>query len=174
MDFFDRLGDIFNSITALIEGIAKRFFGSSNEREIRRIGFIREKDGTTMVASGSVLEQINSLEPELKEKTDAELMETSDRLRAKLADGKTLDDILPEAFAAVRESGRRNLQMRHYDVQMVGGHILHNGMIAEMTTGEGKTLVSSLPAYLNALAGKVHIVTVNDYLAKRDMEWMGP
>lgn len=174
MDFFDRLGDIFNSITALIEGIAQRFFGSSNEREIRRIGFIREKDGTSKVSSGSVLDQINSLEPELKEKTDAELMETSDRLRAKLADGKTLDDILPEAFASVRESGRRNLQMRHYDVQMVGGHILHNGMIAEMTTGEGKTLVSSLPAYLNALAGKVHIVTVNDYLAKRDMEWMGP
>lgn len=174
MDFFDRLGDIFNSITALIEGIVRRFFGSSNEREIRRIGFIREKDGTSRVAPGSVLERINSLEPELKEKTDAELKETSDRLRAKLADGKTLDDILPEAFAAVRESGRRNLQMRHYDTQMVGGHILHNGMIAEMTTGEGKTLVSSLPAYLNALAGKVHIVTVNDYLAKRDMEWMGP
>lgn len=174
MDFFDRLGDLFNTVTALIEGIVRRFFGSSNEREIRRIGFIREKDGSSKVAPGTVLDRINSLEPELTKKTDAELKETSDRLRAKLADGKTLDDILPEAFASVRESGRRNLQMRHYDVQMVGGHILHNRMIAEMTTGEGKTLVSSLPAYLNALAGKVHIVTVNDYLAKRDMEWMGP
>ncbi len=174
MDFFDRLGDYFTAVTAFVEGLVRKFFGSSNEREIRRIGFIREKDGSSRVTSGSVLDRINSLEPEMEKKTDAELKETTDRLRAKLADGKTLDDILPEAFASVRESGKRNLQMRHYDVQMVGGNILHQGKIAEMTTGEGKTLVSSLPAYLNALAGKVHIVTVNDYLAKRDMEWMGP
>ncbi|QDT30836.1 preprotein translocase subunit SecA [Thalassoglobus polymorphus] len=174
MDFFDRLGDYLTAVTAFVEGLVRKFFGSSNEREIRRIGFVREKDGSSRVISGSVLDRINSLEPEMEKKTDAELKETTDRLRAKLADGKTLDDILPEAFASVRESGKRNLQMRHYDVQMVGGNILHQGKIAEMTTGEGKTLVSSLPAYLNALAGKVHIVTVNDYLAKRDMEWMGP
>ncbi len=174
MDFFDRLGDFFNSVTAFVEAIIRKFFGSSNEREIRRIGFVREKDGATKVQPGSVLDRINSLEPEMEKKSDAELKETTDRLRAKLADGQTLDDILPEAFASVRESGRRNLHMRHYDVQMVGGNILHQGKIAEMTTGEGKTLVSSLPAYLNALSGKVHIVTVNDYLAKRDMEWMGP
>lgn len=174
MDFFDRLGDFFNSITAFIEGLVRSWFGSSNERQIRNIGYFREKDGTAKVVPGSTLDRINSLEPELEKLTDAELMETSDRLRAKLADGKTLDDILPEAFAAVRESGKRNLEMRHYDVQMVGGYILHKGLIAEMVTGEGKTLVSSLPAYLNALVGHVHIVTVNDYLAKRDMEWMGP
>lgn len=174
MDFFDRLGEFFNSITGLIEGLIRRFFGSSNEREIRRIGFAREKDGSSKAVPGSVLDRINSLEPEMERKTDAELKETADILRAKVADGKTLDDILPEAFAAVRESGKRNLQMRHYDVQMVGGYILHQGKIAEMTTGEGKTLVSSLPAFLNAITGHVHVVTVNDYLALRDMEWMGP
>lgn len=174
MDFFDRLGDFFNTFTAFVEGLIRRFFGSSNEREIRRIGFVREKDGSSRVLPGTVLDRINSLEPEMEKKSDAELKETASRLRAKLADGQTLDDILPEAFASVRESGKRNLQMRHYDVQMVGGCILHQGKIAEMTTGEGKTLVSSLPAFLNAVAGKVHIVTVNDYLAKRDMEWMGP
>ncbi|MCL4109900.1 UNVERIFIED_CONTAM: hypothetical protein GTU68_003268 [Idotea baltica] len=94
--------------------------------------------------------------------------------RERLANGETLDEILPEAFAAVRESGKRNLKMRHYDVQLLGGYMLHLGQIAEMVTGEGKTLVSSLPAFLNALVGKVHVITVNDYLAKRDMEWMGP
>ena len=174
MEFFDRLGDYFNTITAFIEQLIRKFFGSSNERDIRRIGFVREKDGSSNVLPGTVLDRINSLEPEMEKKSDAELKETATRLRAKLADGQTLDDILPEAFASVRESGRRNMQMRHYDVQMVGGYILHQGKIAEMTTGEGKTLVSSLPAFLNALAGHVHIVTVNDYLAKRDMEWMGP
>ncbi|TWT56997.1 preprotein translocase subunit SecA [Thalassoglobus neptunius] len=174
MDFFDRLGDFFNTVTAFVESIIRRFFGSSNEREIRRIGFAREKDGSSNVIPGTVLDRINSLEPEMTAKSDSELKETASRLRAKLADGQTLDDILPEAFASVRESGRRNMQMRHYDVQMVGGYILHQGKIAEMTTGEGKTLVSSLPAFLNALSGHVHIVTVNDYLAKRDMEWMGP
>ena len=174
MDFFDRLGEFFNSITAFIEGLIRKFFGSSNERAIRSIGFVREKDGSTRVIPGSTLDRINSLEPEMQKLTDTELMETTDKLKRKLADGKTLEDVLPEAFAAVRESGVRHLQMRHYDVQMVGGYILNKGQIAEMVTGEGKTLVASLPAYLNALAGKVHVVTVNDYLAKRDMEWIGP
>ena len=174
MDFFDRLGDFFNAVTAYVEGVIRAIFGSSNEREIQRIGFIREKNGDSRVGSGSVLERINALEPEMERLSEGELKGMAPKLRAKLADGQTLGDILPEAFAAVRESGKRYLHMRHYDVQMVGGYILHQGKIAEMVTGEGKTLVSSLPAYLNALVGKVHIVTVNDYLAKRDMEWMGP
>ncbi len=174
MDFIDRLGDFFNSITAFIERMLQGVLGSSNERQIKNIGFSRERDGSSKVIPGSVLDRINSLEPDMKKLTEGELRETTDRLRRKLADGKTLNDILPEAFAAVRESGVRNLQMRHYDVQMVGGYILNQGKIAEMMTGEGKTLVASLPAYLNALAGKVHVVTVNDYLAKRDMEWIGP
>ena len=96
------------------------------------------------------------------------------KLRARLDAGETLDDILPDAFAAGREAGVRFLKMRHYDVQLVGGIVLHRGMISEMTTGEGKTLVATLPTYLNALAGKVHVITVNDYLARRDMEWMAP
>ncbi|MEW4531162.1 preprotein translocase subunit SecA [Maioricimonas sp. JC845] len=174
MDFFDRLGDYFNAITAFVEGLIRRFFGSSNEREIRRIGFVREKDGSTTVIPGSTLDRIRELEPEFERQSDAELKETASRMRAKLADGKTLDDILPEAFAATREAGRRYLQMRHYDVQMVGGYILHTGRIAEMVTGEGKTLVATLPCALNAMAGHVHVVTVNDYLARRDMEWMAP
>jgi preprotein translocase subunit SecA len=174
MDFFDRLGDFFNWFTALVEGWIRKIFGSSNEREIRHIGFTRDSEGNARVIPGSVLDRINSLEPEMEKQTEGELKQTADRLRAKLADGKTVDDILPEAFAAVREAGKRYLQMRHYDVQMVGGYILHRGKIAEMVTGEGKTLVSSLPAFLNALTGQVHIVTVNDYLAKRDMEWIGP
>ena len=114
------------------------------------------------------------MEPDFEKLSEGELKQTADKLRAKLADGQTLDDILPEAFAAVREAGKRYLKMRHYDVQMVGGYILHNGKIAEMVTGEGKTLVSTLPAFLNGIAGHVHVVTVNDYLAQRDMEWMAP
>ena len=106
--------------------------------------------------------------------SDEELKQTATKLRARLAAGETLDDVLPDAFAAAREAGRRFLKMRHYDVQMIGGYFLHKGMIAEMVTGEGKTLVATLPAFLNGLAGSVHVVTVNDYLARRDMEWMGP
>ncbi|WP_437202507.1 preprotein translocase subunit SecA [Planctomicrobium sp. SH664] len=174
MDFIDRLGEFFTAITAFIESLIRGMFGSANERAIRNIGYIREKDGSSRVIPGSTLDRINSLEAEMKKLTDAELKATTDKLKAQLADGKTLDDVLPEAFAAVRESGVRFLQMRHYDVQMVGGYILNQGKIAEMVTGEGKTLVASLPAYLNALKGKVHVVTVNDYLAKRDMEWIGP
>ena len=107
--------------------------------------------------------------------TDAELREQTVKFRKRLAAGETLDDLLVEAFAVCREAGRRVLGMRHYDVQLMGGIVLHRGNIAEMVTGEGKTLVATLPAYLNALEGKgVHVVTVNDYLARRDMEWMGP
>ena len=174
MDVFDRVGEFFNGMTSLAERGIRGVFGSSNEREIRRVGFVRNRDGSSRVIPGSALDRINQLEPDFEKLSDGELKETATRLRAKLADGKTLDDILPEAFAAVRESGKRYLKMRHYDVQMVGGYVLHQGKIAEMVTGEGKTLVCTLPAFLNALAGHVHVITVNDYLAKRDMEWVGP
>ena len=136
-------------------------FGSSNARYIRRL-------------HGRV-EEINALEPRYQAMSDAELREQTVQLRERLKAGDTLDDILHEAFAVCREGGRRFLGMRHFDVQLIGGMVLHSGAIAEMMTGEGKTLVATLPAYLNALSGKgVHVVTVNDYLARRDMEWMGP
>ena len=120
------------------------------------------------------VEKINSLEPEIQKLTDEELRHKTIEFKEQLADGKTLDDILPEAFAVVREASKRVLGMRHFDVQLIGGIVLHQGRIAEMKTGEGKTLVATLPVYLNALSGKgVHVITVNDYLAKRDSEWMG-
>jgi preprotein translocase subunit SecA len=120
-------------------------------------------------------EQVNAHADEFKELSDAELRALTDEFRQRLADGETLDDLLPEAFAAVREAATRTLGQRHFDVQLVGGVALHNGFISEMKTGEGKTLVATAPAYLNALAGKgVHVVTVNDYLARRDAQWMGP
>ncbi|MFN9718387.1 MAG: preprotein translocase subunit SecA, partial [Planctomycetota bacterium] len=149
-------------------------FGSSNERRMKKLGFVRDRLGATTIVPGSLLDRINSLESEWQKLSDEDLRQTASKFRARLQSGETLDDLLPEAFAAVRESARRYLKMRHYEVQMIGGYILHKGMIAEMMTGEGKTLVSSLPAFLNALVGKVHVVTVNDYLALRDMEWMGP
>jgi preprotein translocase subunit SecA len=140
--------------------IAKKVFGTSNERALRRI--------QPLVAT------INALEPELKALSDAELQAKTPYFKEKLDNGATLDDILVEAFAVCREAGRRVLKMRHYDVQLIGGAVLHRGSIAEMRTGEGKTLVATLPVYLNALEGKgVHVITVNDYLAKRDAEWMG-
>ncbi len=140
--------------------IAKKIFGTRNERVIRRL-------------SGTV-ERINALEPEVERLSDEALAARTEEFRRRLADGATLDDLLPEAFATVREAARRTLGQRHYDVQLIGGIVLHQGKIAEMKTGEGKTLVATLPAYLNALSGKgVHIVTVNDYLARRDAEWMG-
>ncbi|MCL4738600.1 MAG: preprotein translocase subunit SecA, partial [Burkholderiaceae bacterium] len=118
--------------------------------------------------------RINALEPQFEALDDAALRAKTDEFRQRLAAGTTLDDLLPEAFAVVREAGKRALKMRHFDVQLVGGIVLHQGKIAEMRTGEGKTLVATLPVYLNALAGKgVHVVTVNDYLAARDAEWMG-
>ena len=123
---------------------------------------------------GRIADHINTLEADLQDLTDAELRAKTEEFRARYQDGESLDDLLPEAFAVVREAAKRTLGQRHFDVQLMGGAALHLGNIAEMKTGEGKTLVSTLPAYLNALDGKgVHVVTVNDYLAKRDAEWMG-
>lgn len=173
MDFLQKIADFFTSMFGGIERLITRFFGSSNERRVRAIGFQREKDGATTIQPGSVVDNINKLEPAYEKLSDDELRGLTAKFRERLSQGETLDDLLPEAFAAVREAGKRYLKMRHYDVQMVGGYVLHKGIIAEMTTGEGKTLVATLPTYLNALAGKVHVVTVNDYLARRDMEWMG-
>ncbi|MDO4573083.1 MAG: DEAD/DEAH box helicase, partial [Clostridia bacterium] len=120
------------------------------------------------------VERINALEPAMQAMSDAELRALTDSFKARLAEGETLDGIMCEAFAAVREAAVRTVGMRHFDVQLYGGMVLHQGRIAEMKTGEGKTLVATLPAYLNALEGKgVHIVTVNDYLARRDAQWMG-
>ncbi len=124
---------------------------------------------------GRIVVRINALEDQFKALSDEELRGTTPRLKSRLAEGADLDDLLPEAFAAVREAAVRTKGMRHFDVQLIGGITLHEGCIAEMRTGEGKTLVATLPAYLNALTGKgVHVVTVNDYLARRDAEWMGP
>jgi preprotein translocase subunit SecA len=174
MEVIERLGDVFNAGISRAERFITGMFGSSNERRVRQVGFLRDKQGNSTVTPGSTLDRINKLEPEFEKYSDAELKELAAKFRARLRDGETLDMLLPEAFAAVREAGKRYLKMRHYDVQMVGGIILHQGMIAEMSTGEGKTLVATLPAFLNALAGHVHVITVNDYLARRDMEWMGP
>ena len=141
-------------------GFIQKLLGNKNAKEIKRIR--------------SIVEEINGLEPELLSLSDASLRAKTEEFKSRLADGETLDDILPEAFAVVREASKRVLGMRHFDVQMIGGIVLHRGNIAEMRTGEGKTLVATLPVYLNALSGKgVHVVTVNDYLAKRDSEWMG-
>ena len=120
------------------------------------------------------VEKINALEGEFEKLSDDQLRSKTDEFRAALAGGKSLDDIMPQAFAVVREAAKRALGQRHYDVQMIGGLVLHQGKIAEMKTGEGKTLVATLPAYLNSLTGGgVHVVTVNDYLARRDAHWMG-
>ena len=138
-----------------------RLFNGSNEKEIKKIRKIVEQ-------------QINPLEDGLKKQSDSSLANKTNEFKARLAKGETLDDILPEAFAVIREASRRVLGMRHFDTQLIGGIILHRGNIAEMCTGEGKTLVATAPVYLNALEGKgVHVITVNDYLAKRDSEWMG-
>src|SRR5690606_36977071 len=147
------LGRFERTITSL--------FGSANARYLRRLH--------PRVAS------INALEARYEAMSDEDLAAQTVKFRERLAAGETLDDLLVEAFAVCRESGRRFLKMRHFDVQLLGGMILHEGNIAEMVTGEGKTLVATLPAYLNALTGKgVHVITVNDYLARRDMEWMEP
>jgi preprotein translocase subunit SecA len=143
-----------------LNDIAQRFFGSSNERKLRP--FTRR------------VEAINALEPTFEAKTADELRALTETFKERLKAGESLDDLLPEAFATVREAAKRTLGQRHFDVQLVGGMVLHGGNIAEMKTGEGKTLVATLPVYLNALAGEgVHVVTVNDYLARRDAEWMG-
>jgi preprotein translocase subunit SecA len=140
--------------------VLTKVFGSKNERELKRLQ--------------PMVERINALEPECKAMPDDQLRALTPKLKERIAQGEPLDQILPEAFAAVREASVRTLKMRHFDVQLIGAIVLHEGKIAEMKTGEGKTLVATMPAYLNALTGKgVHIVTVNDYLARRDTEWMG-
>ena len=140
--------------------VIDKIFGTHSEREIKRIR--------------PLVDKIESMRPEMMERTDEELREKTGEFKKRLAEGETLDDLLPEAFAVVREAARRVLNMEHFPVQLMGGIILHQGRIAEMRTGEGKTLVMTLPSYLNALEGKgVHVVTVNDYLVKRDAEWMG-
>ncbi|HKE31473.1 MAG TPA: preprotein translocase subunit SecA, partial [Candidatus Angelobacter sp.] len=159
----------------MIGKLAAKVFGTANERELKRIR--------------PFVDQINELEPEMKQLSDEQLRAKTDEFRGRIrerlegieddaerveARKQVLDEVLPEAFAVAREAGRRVLNMRHFDVQLIGGIVLHQGKISEMKTGEGKTLVATLPVYLNALAGEgVHVVTVNDYLAKRDSEWMG-
>jgi len=144
----------------IVDTLLAKVIGTQNERDLKRL--------RPYVAA------INAKEPEIEKLTDEQLRSKTEEFRARFANGDTLDDILPDAFAVVREGGRRVLNMRHFDVQLIGGMVLHRGKIAEMKTGEGKTLVATLPAYLNALEGKgVHVVTVNDYLARRDSEWMG-
>src|SRR5688572_26415266 len=144
----------------MIAGLAKSIFGSANDRYVRGLG--------------KYVDAVNAWEPSIQALTDDELKNQTSIFKERLANGAKLDDILPEAFATVREAATRVLGQRHYDVQLIGGIVLHRGEIAEMRTGEGKTLVATLAAYLNALEGKgVHVVTVNDYLARRDAEWMG-
>ncbi len=140
--------------------LARRLFGSANDRVVKSLR--------------KSVEQINQLEPQIEALYDQALRAKTDEFKQRLANGETLDDILVEAFAVVREAAKRTLRQRHYDVQLVGGMVLHRGGISEMRTGEGKTLVATLATYLNALEGKgVHVVTVNDYLARRDAGWMG-
>jgi preprotein translocase subunit SecA len=177
LSLWERFTDGLGAFSEGVVGFLGRLFGSSNERYVRSLGYIKSRDPevTHTVIDGSILDQVNKLEETMKAKSEAELKAMAGQLREKLAQGATLDDLLPEAFAAVREAGRRMKNMRHFDVQIVGGAVLHRGNIAEMVTGEGKTLVATLPAVLNALEGKgVHVVTVNDYLARRDCEWMLP
>ncbi len=144
----------------MISNILTRIFGSRNERLLKQYA--------------QAVRRINALEPEISALSDAALRAKTAEFKARVGNGEALDDVLPEAFAVVREAGKRTLNMRHFDVQLIGGIALHKGKIAEMRTGEGKTLVATLPVYLNALTGKgVHLVTVNDYLAQRDADWMG-
>src|SRR5512146_917274 len=144
----------------MLGAIIKKIVGSKNERELKRLW--------------PVVERINAMEPEMAKLSDDQLRNKTFEFKERLGRGESLDAILPEAFAVCREAGKRVHNMRHFDVQLIGGMVLHHGKIAEMKTGEGKTLVATLPVYLNALAGRgVHVVTVNDYLAKRDSEWMG-
>ena len=144
----------------MLGALARKFFGSANDRRIK--GYQARVDA------------INALEPEIAALSDEALKARTGEFRKQIAEGKTLDDLLVPAFATVREAAKRTLGQRHFDVQLIGGMVLHEGDIAEMKTGEGKTLVATLAVYLNALAGNgVHVVTVNDYLAKRDAGWMG-
>ena len=140
--------------------VVQKIFGTHSEREIKRIS--------------GLVDRIEGMRPQMMEMTDEQMRDKTKEFKKRLSEGETLDDILPEAYALVREAARRILNTEHYRVQLIGGIVLHQGRIAEMRTGEGKTQTCLLPAYLNALEGKgVHVVTVNDYLAKRDAEWMG-
>src|SRR6059036_3056044 len=144
----------------MIDTLLAKVVGTQNDRELKRLR--------------PIVAEVNALEPTVQALSDDQLRAKTAEFKQRVADGETLDDVMPEAFAVVREAGRRALNMRHFDVQLIGGAVLHKGKIAEMKTGEGKTLVATLPAYLNALEGKgVHVVTVNPYLARRDSEWMG-
>ena len=144
----------------MISGLLKKIFGSRNDRLIKQYS--------------QTVQKINALENSIAALSDDALRAKTDEFKQRHAQGESLDDLLPEAFAVVREAGKRVLGMRHFDVQLIGGMVLHYGKIAEMRTGEGKTLVATLPSYLNAIAGKgVHVITVNDYLASRDSAWMG-
>ena len=144
----------------MIGALAKKIFGTANDRRLKTYA--------------PKVKAINSLEPQLETLSDDQLRDRTEFFRNEVAAGKSLDDLLVPAFATVREAAKRTLGQRHFDVQLIGGMVLHEGAIAEMRTGEGKTLVATLAVYLNALSGKgVHVVTVNDYLAKRDSEWMG-
>ncbi|MDH5769442.1 MAG: preprotein translocase subunit SecA, partial [Nitrospirota bacterium] len=141
--------------------LLRTVFGTKNEREIKRLL--------------PLVEHVNSLEAEITSLSDTQIKEKNEEFKKRLEAGETLEDILPQSFAVIREVSRRILKMRHFDVQILGGIVLHEGKISEMKTGEGKTLVATLPVCLNALEGKgVHVITVNDYLAKRDTQWMGP
>ncbi len=158
---WDLLGVLFGGAFGSVERGITAVFGSANARTVARM---RER-----------ADRVTALEPKYEAMTDDEIRGQTDVLRGRLRAGETLDDILEDAFAVCREGGKRFMGMRHYDAQLIGGMVLHTGGIAEMVTGEGKTLVATLPAYLNALEGKgVHVITVNDYLARRDMEWMAP
>src|SRR6476660_8106574 len=144
----------------MLDTLLAKVVGTQNERELKRLR--------------PIVGQITALEPAIQALSDEQLRAKTAEFKQRVAHGESLDELLAEAFAVVREAGRRVLNMRHFDVQLIGGAVLHKGRIAEMKTGEGKTLVATLPAYLNALDGKgVHVVTVNDYLARRDSEWMG-
>src|SRR5688572_13251419 len=165
MEILERIWEILTGIGNATLGRFERaitgLFGSANARFLKRLQ--------------PKVEAIGALEPKYQAMTDEELRAQTVDFRRRLEAGETLDDLLVEAFAVCREAGRRFIGLRHYDVQLMGGMVLHSGNISEMVTGEGKTLVATLPCYLNALEGKgVHVVTVNDYLARRDMEWMGP
>ncbi|ELT91242.1 hypothetical protein CAPTEDRAFT_50019, partial [Capitella teleta] len=145
----------------MFASLIKKVIGSRNDRQLKRMG--------------KIVKSINALEESLAALSDEELKAKTGEFRERFNKGETLDDLLPEAFAVVREAGKRVMGMRHFDVQLIGGMTLHEGHIAEMRTGEGKTLVATLPVYLNAIPGKgVHVVTVNDYLARRDANWMRP
>ena len=144
----------------MFQNMLTKVFGSKEDRDVKKFR--------------DIVEAVNQREPEIKKLTDAQLQSKTPEFRQKLEAGASLDELLPDAFAVVREAAVRTLKQRHYDVQIMGGAALHQGSIAEMRTGEGKTLTSTLAVYLNALTGKgVHLATVNDYLARRDAEWMG-